>query len=267
MAFTLSAGVDAGQSSFPMSGSPTFTVRPFLAQIESEQVLVLAAGGTVWGPVLRGQNGTSASAHVISTVITPVFGLVSEGSSVGGTLASLSNANLLDMRASADAAGDSRTIYSRLTFAATGASGEAVRAYGLVTGAAAGTVNGAHLSLIVNTGGSITGSAHAIRGTFESDASVAVGGAISVLHLDTNFGNSATFSPKMAFISMDNLGTPKPAYMLNITNPDTNAMFVNAGTGGTASAGYASGAGIPAKVLKCTVAGTDYWLPLYSSNS
>ena len=249
MAITLTAGVSAGDSSFPVTSSPTFTVRPFFAQIESEQVLVLAAGGTIWGPVLRAQNGTSPSAHANGVTITPV---------------SLSATNLLDLRASADAAGDSRTIYTRLTFAATGASGEAVRGYGLVTGAAAGTVNGAHLSLIVNTGGSITGAGHAIRGTFESDASVNVGGTTSVLHLDTNFGNSATPSSKMAFISLDNLGTPKPDYMLSVTNP-SSAMFANAGTGANSAA--LAGGGIAAKVLKVAVGGVDYWLPLFSSNS
>ena len=264
MAITLTAGVSAGDSSFPVTSSPTFTVRPFFAQIESEQVLVLAAGGTIWGPVLRAQNGTSPSAHANGVTITPVFSVLADGSSSGGTLASLSATNLLDLRASADAAGDSRTIYTRLTFAATGASGEAVRGYGLVTGAAAGTVNGAHLSLIVNTGGSITGAGHAIRGTFESDASVNVGGTTSVLHLDTNFGNSATPSSKMAFISLDNLGTPKPDYMLSVTNP-SSAMFANAGTGANSAA--LAGGGIAAKVLKVAVGGVDYWLPLFSSNS
>ena len=37
MTLTLTADIDAGVSSFPMSGAPTFTVRPFLAQVESEQ--------------------------------------------------------------------------------------------------------------------------------------------------------------------------------------------------------------------------------------
>jgi hypothetical protein len=180
----------------------------------------------------------------------------------------LAAANALDIRAKATAAGDSRTIYSRLNFATAGASGEAVRAYGTVSAAAAGTVNGAHLSLIVNTGGSITGAAHAARATFESDASVTIGGTCSVLHLDTNFGTSAVPPTGMPFISLDNLGTPKLKYLLSITNPDTTAtsgMFIAAGTGGS-SAGVSTG-GVAAKVLKCSVGGVDYWLPLFSSNS
>ena len=268
MTLTLTADIDAGVSSFPMSGAPTFTVRPFLAQVESEQVLVLAAGGTNWGPVLRAQNGTSASAHVSTTVVSPVFAVTSAGESAGGTEVPLSASNLLDLRASAAAAGDSRSIYTRLYFATAGASGEALRAYGLVTAAAAGTVNGAHLSLMVNTGGSITGAAHAIRGTFESDASVNVGGTASVLHLDTSFGTSATPSPLMAFISFDNLGTPKPKLLFNITNPDTTAtsgMFIAAGTGG-GSAG-ASGGAVASNVLRISIAGTPYWIPLCNTNS
>ena len=68
----------------------------------------------------------------------------------------------------------------------------------------------------------------------------------------------------MAFISLDNLGTPKPDYMLSVTNP-SSAMFANAGTGANSAA--LAGGGIAAKVLKVAVGGVDYWLPLFSSNS
>lgn len=264
MTIALTAAVSNGDSNFPVNGAPPSPTRPFLANIGQEQVLVDGASATEWGPIHRGQNGTSPAAHAQGTAITPVFPVATPLVLGQGGVASLSAANLLDLRASAIAAGDSRTIYTRLYFAFAGSSGEAIRGYGLVTAAAAGTVNGAHLSLIVNTGGSITGAGHAIRGTFESDASVNVGGTTSVLHLDTNFGTSATPSSKMAFISLDNLGTPKPDYMLSITNA-SSAMVANAGTGGS-SAGVSTG-GVAAKVIKCAVAGVDYWLPLFSSNS
>ena len=62
--------------------------------------------------------------------------------------------------------GDTRLDYEKLTFTSTG-SGETLRAFSVVTGtgaAAAGTINGAHISMEVQ-GGTISGAANAIRAT------------------------------------------------------------------------------------------------------
>jgi hypothetical protein len=72
MSITLTAGVTAGDSALPVSAAPSFQNRPFLAQIEAEQVNVLAAGTQEW-LVQRGQNGTSPVAHAQSAVVTPLF--------------------------------------------------------------------------------------------------------------------------------------------------------------------------------------------------
>ena len=62
--------------------------------------------------------------------------------------------------------GDTRLNYSKLTFTAAG-SGETIRAFSVVTGAAAvgGTINCAHISMSENTGGSVTRAAKATRAT------------------------------------------------------------------------------------------------------
>ena len=63
--------------------------------------------------------------------------------------------------------GDTRLNFNRLTFTSTG-SGETARFLTRVTGAnaaTAGTINGAHISTSVNTGGTISGAANAIRAT------------------------------------------------------------------------------------------------------
>lgn len=242
---------------------------PFLFTLDAETLRCTGGGGTLLWEVERHVNGTRAVAHASGSTVSEVAPITASAT-VSGTSSSApvdlpANANAIGLWANAKASGDHRAIYARLYFAAAGASGEAMRAYGTVSGvAAAGTVNGLHASLIVKTGGSVSGAGHAIRGTFESDASVAVGGTCSVLHLDTSFGASATPSPGMAFISLDNLGTPKPDYMLAITNASA-AMVANAGTGANSAA--VSTGGVAAKVIKVSVAGVDYWIPLFSSNA
>lgn len=165
--------------------------------------------------------------------------------------------------------GDTRGMYIRLYFSGAG-SGEALRAYGTVNAAnvaTGGTVNGAHISLSVASGGTVSGAAHALRATLDVAASVTPGGTISVLQVDSNIGADAV-PGNTAFISFDNVGTAPTtnglAYLFQVTNPNTDSFFVDAGTG-TGSAGITSG-GVAAKVLKCRVGSTDYWLPLFSSN-
>lgn len=168
--------------------------------------------------------------------------------------------------------GDTRGMYIRLYFSGAGVSGEALRAYGTVNGvqaAVGGTVNGAHISLNVTTGGSISGAGHALRATYGVAASVTPGGTVSVLQLDSDFAASVGVGATTAFISLNNLGTAPTTngipLLFNIANPDTSTFFTAAGTGANSAA--LAGGGIAAKAIKCVVGGVDYWLPLFSSNS
>lgn len=169
--------------------------------------------------------------------------------------------------------GDTRGMYIRLYFSGAGVSGEALRAYGTVnnvTAATGGTVNGAHISLnVTGASGAISGAGNALRATLDLAASTTPGGTIAVIQADSNFGASATVPATAAFFHLDNVGTAPTTngipLLFNILNPDTSTFFVNAGTGAN-SAGVASG-GVAAKVLKCSVGGTAYYLPLFSSNA
>ena len=61
--------------------------------------------------------------------------------------------------------GDTRLNYSKLTFTSTG-SGETSRVFSVVTGAgaaAAGTINGEHVSLSINGSGTISGAGNALQ--------------------------------------------------------------------------------------------------------
>jgi hypothetical protein len=119
--------------------------------------------------------------------------------------------------------GDVRLNYSRLTFTSTG-SGETARFLTRVTGAngaTGGTINGAHISLSVNTGGSISGAGNGLRVTLGAAASVTVGGTVAALQVDSDIGAGATLPGNASFIRVTNSGAGTISNLMNIPN----AMF------------------------------------------
>ena len=153
------------------------------------------------------------------------------------------------------ATGDTRLVYDKLTFTSTG-SGETIRAYSVVTGASAataGTINGAHISTKVDTGGTISGAANAIRATI--GASVASpGGTLAALQLDTDFASGTTVSAASAFIRVSDSGAGAGKL--------TRLMNIESGTGvftaATSSSTLAGG-------IKVRIAGADYFLVVASA--
>jgi len=147
--------------------------------------------------------------------------------------------------------GDTRLVYDKLTFTAAG-SGETLRAFSVVSGAAAvaGTINGAHVSMEVNTGGSISGAGNAIRATLGGTAT-SPGGTLAVIQADTNFASGVTLPSTASFIRFTDSGAG--------TNKIPN-LFNLAGAGllttGTATVGGG---------LKIVVNGTPYWLLVSTS--
>ena len=103
--------------------------------------------------------------------------------------------------------GDTRLSYNKLTFTSTG-SGETLRAFSVVTGAgaaAAGTINGAHISTSINGSGTISGAANAIRATI-GGSSTNPGGTLAALQLDSDFASGGTWS-NTSFMRVTNSGT------------------------------------------------------------
>ena len=153
------------------------------------------------------------------------------------------------------ATGDTRLNYEKLTFTSTG-SGETIRAYSVVTGAGAaagGTINGAHISMKVDTGGTISGAANALRATV--GASVAApGGTLAALQLDTDFASGTTVSADSAFIRVTDSGAGAGKL--------TRLMNIGTGTGvftaATSSSTLAGG-------IKVRIAGADYFLVVASA--
>ena len=114
--------------------------------------------------------------------------------------------------------GDTRLTYDKLTFTAAG-SGETLRAFSVVSGAAAvaGTINGAHISMEVDTGGSISGAGNALRATLGGTAT-APGGTLAVIQADTNFASGVTLPATASFIRVTDsgAGTGKITNLFNL---------------------------------------------------
>lgn len=201
-------------------------------------------------------------------------GISTSGSRLKAPTATTANLNFMGYWLETEAtSGDTRGLYLRLYFSGAGGSGEAARIYGTVNNvqaAVGGTVNGAHISLLVTgASGSISGAGNALRATLELGASTNPGGTISAIQVDSSIGASATVPATAAFFHLDNVGTAPTTnglpLLFNILNPETSNFFVAAGTGAN-SAGVSTG-GVAAKVLKISVGGTPYWIGLFSSNS
>ena len=147
--------------------------------------------------------------------------------------------------------GDTRLSYNKLTFSSTG-SGEPLRAFSVVTGtgaAAAGTINGAHISMEVQ-GGTISGAANALRATV-GGTTAAPGGTLAAIQADTNWDSGVTLPGSAAWIRFTESGTAKMSNLLNIPT----AMV-------TATAGTA------AKSIKIVASdGTPYWILLATAAS
>lgn len=155
--------------------------------------------------------------------------------------------------------GDTRLSYQRLAFTSTG-SGETLRAFSVVTGASAatgGTINGAHISTSINTTGTISGAANAIRATLGGTATTP-GGTLAVLQLDTDYGTNVTLGAASSFIRVTDSGS-QTGEVQNLMNIETGPAATIAPT--------ATAVATVSKAIKVRIAGTDYYVPAYASYS
>jgi hypothetical protein len=114
--------------------------------------------------------------------------------------------------------GDTRLNYSRLAFTSTG-SGETIRAFSVVTGAGAaagGTINGAHISMSVSTGGTISGAANALRATLGVASGVTPGGTLAAIQADSDIASGVTVPGTAAFIRVTNSGATALTNLMNV---------------------------------------------------
>ncbi len=153
--------------------------------------------------------------------------------------------------------GDTRLIYDKLTFTSTG-SGETARFFSVVTGAGAataGTINGAHISTDINTTGTISGAANAIRATLGGSATTP-GGTLAVLQLDTNYNSNVSLAATSAFIRVTDSGS-QTGEVQNFANIETGPAATIAPT--------ASSVTTVSKAIKVMIGGTAYYVPAYAT--
>jgi hypothetical protein len=155
--------------------------------------------------------------------------------------------------------GDTRLSYNRLIFTSTG-SGETFRALTRVTGVGAatgGTINGAHISTSINTPGTISGAANALRATL-GGTTTTPGGTLAVLQLDTDYGTNVTLGATSSFIRVTDSGT-QTGEVQNLINIETGPAATVAPT--------ATAVATVSKAIKVRIGGTDYYVPAYASFS
>ena len=123
--------------------------------------------------------------------------------------------------------GDTRLVYEKLTFTSTG-SGETLRAFSVVTGVGAatgGTINGAHISMSINSPGTISGAGNALRATLGMGALANPGGTLSALQIDSDLAANCTVPASAAFIRVTNSGTKVLANMMSVPAPAVAGAF------------------------------------------
>lgn len=224
-----------------------------------------AVGVAFSDPVLSGAVIDNSSIGS-STPASGVFTTVSVGTSASPVSFSSGNLNYLYGTAT-NTTGDCRLLYTKLNFTGAGGSGETLRAFTTIGAAVAtgGTVNGAHVSLSVNSGGSISGAANAARFTFGAAASVTPGGTCAVLQVDSDLDNASTVPATLSYLRFTNTNTKKVPIFMNLDGVDTSTLYITSGTS-AGSAGDTSKCNAP-KVLHCRVNSADVYIPVFTQNS
>jgi len=163
--------------------------------------------------------------------VTSLNGFISGTSSDPVAVTSAGNINAAYATTSATT-GDTRLSYQRLNFTSTG-SGETLRAFSVVTGASAataGTINGAHISTSINTGGTISGAANALRATLGVASGVTPGGTLAAIQADSDIASGVTVPGTTAFIRVSNSGATALGNLLNLPDAMVEADVDTAGT-------------------------------------
>ena len=126
------------------------------------------------------------------------------------------NTTQLYVTASA-ASGGVRGYYGRVNF--TGATGgETLRAFTTVAAAqgAGQTTNGAHISMSVNSGGSISGAGNALRATLGVATGVTPGGTLASIQVDSDFPSTVTLPGSAAFLRFTNSNSGTIDNLMNV---------------------------------------------------
>lgn len=146
-----------------------------------------------------------------------IAGFVTGSAAAPVTLSAAGKLNSTYLTASAST-GDTRLRYEKTFFTSTG-SGETLRAFSLITGvgaAAAGTINGAHITAEIDSPGTISGACNALRATLGMGAAANPGGTLSAIQVDSDISATATVPTNAAFIRFTNSNTGVLSKLMNV---------------------------------------------------
>lgn len=171
-------------------------------------------------------GATIVNSTISGTTVTATTGIRAGASNAAITRSTAGSINQFYGTAT-HTSGDVRGIYARVNYAGAGA-GETLRAFSTVAAAqgAGQTTNGAHISLSVNTGGTISGAANALRATLGIAAGVAPGGTLAALQVDSDLDNTATVPTTASFIRFTNSNTKTIANLFNVPAAMVQAKVV-----------------------------------------
>jgi hypothetical protein len=114
--------------------------------------------------------------------------------------------------------GDSRGIYAKHYIEGAGGSGEALRAYTMVTAAAA-QAHGAHITGQLDTGGQVTGQLCGARVTAATNTGLTLaGGSIAALRIDTDLNSAVSGMTESTLIDIRELQTNKMGFFLTTSD-------------------------------------------------
>lgn len=156
--------------------------------------------------------------------------------------------------------GDSRLRYERLKFYGAGG-GEVARFFANVSTtnvATGGTVNGAHVSLGIDTSSSVSGAGNALRATLgASTATRTLSGALAAIQVDSDIGANNTMPTIHGFLRFTDTGSVRLSNLAVIPAAANGTMFAAHTTQAmTHSIRFIDAAGT-AHYIMCTDAATN----------
>lgn len=153
--------------------------------------------------------------------------------------------------------GDVRAHYEDLDITSTG-SGEVLRLRGIASGtgvATGGTLNAAHFTGRVASGGTVSGALNGVRATIEvAGTTPTPGGTLAGIQIDSNISTGWTAGNEDAFIRVGNTGAGLITNLFNFDNAVANGSVVAAHTAQTNT-----------HSIKIRVGGTTYYIPCHAT--
>lgn len=199
--------------------------------------------------------------------------IIKAGASGAPVVSNFADTKFISLRFDCGAtSGDNRGIYNRLYLTGAGGGGESLRSYTEITGVAASTAHGAHISLGMGEStvkGSVTGLGVAVRATLGlPNVALASGGKYAALQAEIySFGNDSDPAAvaELSFMRCINGGTTNGKADVD----DKAFLFVLDGfASGAAKTWYDHQGSAPANIeewVKVKTPGGTRWLALYNA--